>query len=158
MIAGPCGAARSSSLCALLALSACVLAACAPLHSQPPPKPERSRPVAVHTEDFPDISLLPLRGYEMDPAFDQLAMSLAGGTVRRYEISMIQRNPLPDDPPEAVLSRFAIELAPLGWRQEDRAHWVNGRERLFIEAGRSGRLTTVRFHLRPLPEDGASGH
>ncbi len=152
------GAATAASHTLALALAGISLAACAPLHSQPPPKIERSKPVACHTEDFPDIPLFPLTGYEMDPNADQLAMSLAGGTVRRFEITMVQRNAQLDDPPAAVLARYAIELAPWGWRQEDNAHWVKAGERLFIEAGRSGRFTTVRFHLRPLPEDRASGH
>ncbi len=157
MIVRPRGVALAASRIFALALAGLGLAACAPLHSQPPPKVERSRPASCHTEDFPDIPLFPLVGYEMDPNADQLAVSLAGGTVRRFEISMVQRNAQLDDPPAAVLARYAIELAPWGWRQEDAAHWVKGQERLFIEAGRSGRFTTVRFHLRPLPEDRASG-
>jgi hypothetical protein len=124
-----------------------LLAACGETRHEPPPT--RYRPPAYHPEQFPDIPLFPLNGYELDPNHEQLAIALAGGTVRRFEVSMILRAGASDDPPEAVLSRFDAELPAYGWIREGRGQWRKGAERLIIEAGRSGGLTTVRFHLRP---------
>jgi hypothetical protein len=127
--------------------------------TQPDTRASQSRshyhPPACNTEDFPDIPvLLVLSGYEFDPDQDQLAISLAGGTVRRFEISLVRRaREQQDDPPSAVLQRLDTELSGLGWIAETAGTWHEAGERLIIEAGRSGRLTTVRFHLRPAETD-----
>jgi hypothetical protein len=117
-----------------------------------PEAPTRYRPAAFHPEQFPDIPLFPIAGYEFEPGEDQLAVAFAGGTVRRFEVSMIQRAAGRDDPPEAVLARYDSELPPWGWIRTGTGQWRKGTEALVIEAGRSGGLTTVRFHLRPLPQ------
>ena len=127
------------------------LAACG--DSRPAESPSRYRPPAFHPEQFPDIPLFPISGYELDPNVDQLAMTFAGGSVRRFEIAMIQRSENRADPPEAVLSRYDLELPPLGWVRTGAGRWSKGDEQLLIEAGRSGGATTVRFHLRPGQRD-----
>ncbi len=76
-----------------------------PDRRNPPSSPasrEHYHPPACNTEEFPDIPvLLLLTGYVFIPDEDQLAISLAGGTVRRFEISMVRRSKEVDDPPEA---------------------------------------------------------
>lgn len=135
-----------------LALLAGALGGCTPQRSSAHPA-ERYHPAAFHPEDFPDIPLLPLTGYEFDPNAEQLAVSLAGGTVRRFEVTMVRRPNATPDLPEAVLNRFAQDLRPWGWVREEPGRWHKGQERLFIQAGRSERITTVRIHLRPDSED-----
>jgi hypothetical protein len=137
------------SLAPILVIAA-LLAGCG--ETKPPEAPTRYRPAAFHPEQFPDIPLFPVAGYEFEPGEDQLAVAFAGGTVRRFEVAMIQRAGGRDDPPEAVLARYDGELAPLGWVRTGVGHWTKGTEGLVIEAGRSGGLTTVRFHLRPLQQ------
>src|SRR4051812_17483424 len=130
---------------------AIVLAACG--GSRPAEAPTRYRPAAYHPEQFPDIPLFPVAGYELDQNEDQLAVAFAGGSVRRFEVAMIARPGSRDDPPEAVLARYDSELAALGWVRNAPGRWSKGEEQLIIEAGRSGGLTTVRFHLRPAQRD-----
>jgi hypothetical protein len=120
--------------------------------SRPTASEQRARyhPPALDIDEFPDVPvLLVLGGYEFDPNDDQLAISLAGGTVRRLELSLVRRAKEQDDPPAAALQRFDVELAGLGWTATAPGQWLKGAERLIIETGRSGRLTTVRVHLRP---------
>lgn len=113
------------------------------------PEPTRYRPAAYQPEHFPDIPLWPLAGYELDPNEDQLAVAFAGGTVRRFEVTMVARPGTRDDPPDAVLARYDGALAENGWIREAPGRWRKGGERLLIEAGRGGGSTIVRFHLRP---------
>ncbi len=145
--------ATMSVLAAVLALGGCGGEERAPSPSQ------LYHPPAFHPEHFPDIPLFPVAGYQLIPGEDQLAVSLAGGSVRRFEVSMIERQGARPDPGSAVLARYDSELPPLGWERMGelaRGHWRKGPEDLFIEAGRSGGLTTIRFHLRPTPAAPAS--
>ncbi|MBA3709762.1 MAG: hypothetical protein H0W83_13195, partial [Planctomycetes bacterium] len=80
-------------------------------------------------------------------------------TVRRFEVSMRQRDGAQDDPPAAALARYDSELPPCGWTRLGAGHWRKGTEELIIEAGRSGGLTSIRFHLLPCaaaPADAAT--
>ena len=134
---------------ALLGLSGCH-------RDDPPPPRAHYRPPAYHPEDFPDIPLAGMIGYELDPDSTPLALSLAGGEVRRFEVAMIRRPESKDQSPEAILSIYEVELAPAGWILDSPGHWHKGNERLLIEAGRQRGLTTVRFHLRPADADASS--
>jgi len=141
----------------VLGQAVCVLAL-AGCHTSPsgPPR-EHYRPPAYHPEDFPDIPLDRLTGYELDPnVADPLAISLAGGTVRRFELGMIRRPTAKDQDPAVVLGIFASELPAFGWLQDAPGRWHKGGEVLVIDAGRSRGLTTVRFHLRPADADAST--
>jgi hypothetical protein len=134
---------------ALLVAAMVFVAACA--QSRPSPQTQLYHPPAYHPEHFPDIPLFPVAGYVLPPGEDQLAIAFAGGSVRRFEVTMAQKVGAKPDPPEAVLARYATELPPLGWTPAGEGRWRKGGEELVIEAGRSGGLTSIRFHLQPAP-------
>ena len=141
----------------LVLLQAVVALALAGCHTSPSaPQREHYHPPAYHPEDFPDIPLDRLTGYELDPNADPLAISLAGGTVRRFEVAMIRRPTAKDQDPAVVLDIYASELPVFGWIQDAPGHWHKGGELLVIDAGRSRGLTTVRFHLRPVDADAST--
>jgi hypothetical protein len=133
-----------------------------------PPRPTLvHRPTAFYPEQFPDIPL-PL-GFAFMTDEDQLAVSLAGGTVRRYEVSMEQRAGQVERPIPDVLHELEGELAYRGWVRvrADAASqdWVKGNERLLITTGRNDTRTIIRYHLRPqpfgasaVPEAGRASH
>ncbi|MBA2479141.1 MAG: hypothetical protein H0V44_00650 [Planctomycetes bacterium] len=142
---GPAGYAAGAALMIALIIAA----GCA--ESRPSPQAQLYHPPAYHPEHFPDIPLFPLGGYVLTPGADQLAVSLAGGSVRRFEVSMQQRDGAKEDPPAAVLARYDSELTQLGWTSVGPSRWRKQGEDLIIEAGRSGGLTSIRFHLQPAP-------
>ncbi len=109
------------------------------------------RPMAFFPEKFPDIPLP--GGYMLSPGEDQLAVALAGDTVRRFEVSLERR---PSAPPQAQTELFARvkrDLSDHGWQVQsedaDAQHWRKGTEELVVEAGRTGSRTTIRYRLRP---------
>ena len=142
------GASTSSvSSVAKASIALLIMVGCARSHQSP--QTQLYHPPAYHPEQFPDIPMFPLGGYVLTPEEDQLAIAFAGGTVRRFEVSMRQRDGAKDDPPSAVLERYDSEMPPLGWTRLAPGHWRKGTEELVIEAGRSGGLTSIRFHLLP---------
>jgi hypothetical protein len=110
-------------------------------------------PAAVVPEQFSDIPLP--RGYVFSSEADQLAVALAGGTVRRFDISLQQRETADLQPPNQLLLEMERDLTSLGWVAEkgtsDRLTWEKGRERLVLETGRTGGRTIIRLRLRPAP-------
>lgn len=114
----------------------------------PPPGPS-----AVVPEQFSDIPLP--RGYVFSPDVDQLAVALAGGTVRRFDVSLQQRENAEFQAPNQLLLEMERDLTSLGWIAEkgrsDGLSWEKGRERLVLETGRTGGRTTIRLRLRPAP-------
>lgn len=115
----------------------------------PPP----SASAAFTPEQFPDIPLP--RGYVFSPEQDQLAVSLAGGTVRRFEVTMEQRENAEPQAADSLLREMQRDLTALGWllapNREDLLEWWKGQERLVLETGRTGGRTTIRLRLRPAP-------
>ena len=111
-------------------------------------------PPAFHPEDFPDIPLVAVSGYMLDPEVDQLAVSYAGGAVRRFEVTMQTRPGAKDEEPIEVLTRYDTDLPAQGWTrigEIEAGVWRKGSEELRIVATVSDGQTTVAFHLRPLP-------
>ncbi len=134
---------------ALVASAALLLGGC----NDPPPRepPHPARPAAFLPEQFPDIPLPP--GYMLTPDSDQLALAIAGGTVRRFEVSLERRPSLPNQPADTLLSFVKRDLEDRGWQlaSSDPAsqHWHKGMEDLLVETGRTDSRTTIRYRLRP---------
>lgn len=105
-----------------------------------------------HPEQFPDIPL-PRSGYQLDPAFDQLALTTGGGLVRRFEVAMIQRENAPKQTPADLLGWYRRDLAATGWNliesDETSQFWRKDQDELRFETGRSSGRTTIRLRLRP---------
>ncbi len=127
-----------------------LICGCGDEPARKPPRPPRVP--AFYPEQFPDIPL-PRPGYQMQPNDDQLAVALAGGSVRRFEVSMIQRENAAPQKPAELLAEVRRQLASSGWQavSADAANqrWHKGGEDLFIETGRADSRTTIRYHLRP---------
>jgi hypothetical protein len=84
-----------------------------------------------------------------------LAVNLAGGTVRRFDVSMEQRENADPQPIDGLLGEMQRDLSALGWlvapNRKDLLEWWKGQERLVLETGRTGGRTTIRLRLRPAP-------
>ena len=114
-------------------------------------------PRAYHPEHFPDIPLPP--GYQLTPGHDQLAVAMAGGVVRRFDVCMVAKANQPEVMrPAALLGWYAERLPALGWtavqadagEQRYRRSWPEGvGEELTITAAGSLAGPTVEFHLAP---------
>jgi hypothetical protein len=106
---------------------------------------------AFSPEQFGDIPLP--RGYVFSPGQDQLAVTLAGGAVRRFEVTMEQRENAEPQATAQLLSEMDRDLSNTGWKQpdgrNDRLEWHKGQERLVLETGRTAGRTTIRLRLRP---------
>lgn len=128
-----------------------VLAACSESERTTPPPPPSA--AAFSPEQFPDIPLP--RGYVFSPDQDQLAVTLAGGTVRRFEVMLEQRENAEPQPPDSLLREMQRDLTALGWvaapGSSTLLEWSKGQERLVLETGRTGGRTTIRLRLRPPP-------
>jgi hypothetical protein len=133
----------------LLAATLLVLAGC--FGDEPRTIAQPPAATAFAPEQFNDIPLP--RGYMFSPGRDQLAVSLAGGTVRRFEVVMEQRENAAPQPPADLLHEMGRDLRSHGWQAEQgpagNQHWRKGQERLLLETGRSGGRTTIRIRLRP---------
>jgi hypothetical protein len=133
----------------VLAAGALAAAGCG---DTPPTASQLYHPSAFHPEDFPDIPLVAVSGYMLAPGVDQLAVSYAGGTVRRFEVTMQTRPGVKDEDPVEVLTRYDTDLPRTGWTRigalEDGV-WRKDAEELRIEVTDSDDTTTVAFHLRP---------
>lgn len=116
------------------------------------PPPQQSMG-AFSPEQFSDIPLP--RGYVFSPDQDQLAVTLAGGTVRRFEVAMEQRESAEPQLAINLLNEMQRDLTALGWllapNRTDLMEWWKGQERLVLETGRTGTRTTIRLRLRPAP-------
>ncbi len=112
--------------------------------------------VAFSPEKFADIPLP--RGYVFSSGQDQLAVTLAGGAVRRFEVTMEQRETSEPQPPAQLLGEMERDLIARGWKQapnrNDGIEWHKGQERLVLETGRTAGRTTIRLRLRPAPVAG----
>lgn len=110
-----------------------------------------SRPATFLPEQFPDIPLPP--GYMLSPDSDQLAVSLAGGSVRRFEVSLERRPNTSPQTPAALLGYVKRDLMDHDWTltgsDEASQHWHKGNEDLLVETGRTDSRTTIRYRMRP---------
>lgn len=119
------------------------------------PKAAPLRPAGYQPERFPDIPLPP--DYVLVEGSDQLAVVMAEGAVRRFEVSMIRREQSPDERPEDLQATYRRLMPSRGWAAVDERgrlqRWSRtspaGGEVLTIETGRSGGRTTIVFRLRP---------
>jgi hypothetical protein len=116
--------------------------------SAPPPGASAFSP-----DQFPDIPIP--RGYVFSPGQDQLAVTLAGGAVRRFDVVLEQRANAEPQPATNLLAEMQRDLTALGWVQaagrSDLLEWTKGQERLVLETGRTGGRTSIRLRLRPAP-------
>ncbi len=128
-----------------------MLAGCGEAERATPP-PQQSMG-AFSPEQFADIPLP--RGYVFSPDQDQLAVTLAGGTVRRFDVALEQRETSEPQLATSLLSEMQRDLTALGWllapNRTDLLEWWKGQERLVLETGRTGTRTTIRLRLRPAP-------
>lgn len=108
---------------------------------------------AFSPEQFSDIPLP--RGYVFSPGQDQLAVTLAGGAVRRFEVRMEQRETAEPQSSASLLSEMERDLTTRGWTPDpmsgEKLEWQKGKERLVLETGRTGGRSTIRLRLRPAP-------
>jgi hypothetical protein len=132
-----------------VAIAALLLGGC----NDPPPRepPHPPRPTAFLPEQFPDIPLPP--GYMLTPEVDQLAITIAGGAVRRFEVSLERRPTIANQPVDTLLSFVKRDLEDHGWQltgaDPSSQHWHKGMEDLLVETGRTDSRTTIRYRLRP---------
>lgn len=108
---------------------------------------------AFSPEQFADIPIP--RGYVFSPAQDQLAVRLAGGAVRRFDVALEQRENAEPQAVANLLTEMQRDLTAQGWVQaagrSDLLEWTKGQERLVLETGRTGGRTSIRIRLRPPP-------
>jgi len=133
------------ALAITLSLTACGAAKRDPLSA--------GRPVqGYHPERFPDIPLPP--GYALDPERDQLAVVIAEGLVRRYEVFLVQRSDAQSRAGTDLLAWYDRVLSDTGWTPfaaDDRSRTFRKQrsasvgEQLTVRA--YGRMAS--FHLRP---------
>lgn len=114
------------------------------------------RPAAFQTEHFPDVPLWLMSGYQLDPdAGVPLAIAVAGGAVRRLDVSYTTRADVEGESTQQVLDRFAGALPEVGWvtgkrtgdQSERQQLWTREQECLVVAAGKDGRRTNVRLLL-----------
>jgi hypothetical protein len=114
-----------------------------------PPPPQG----AFTPEQFADIPLP--RGYVFSPGQDRLAVTLAGGAVRRFEVWMEQRETAEPQSTASLLAEMERDLMAKGWTpapmSSDKLEWQKDKERLVLETGRTGGRSTIRLRLRPAP-------
>ena len=138
---------------ARLGLGLAVMAVMSSCSDPEPRQAPAKRPAAFQPESFPDLTLFVLAGYGLAIEPEPLAVSYAGGTLRRVEVAFQTRPGGTAEDPEMPLRRFARELPPLGWVAEPTEglsqQWHRGHEHLAIQAGRDGDVTTIRLSLAP---------
>ncbi len=116
--------------------------------------PERSvaaqpmAPPAFAAERFPDIPIPP--GFMPAQGEDQLAVSLGGGQVRAFSVTLESRPGTQPDPVR-ILADLQRDLVSTGWARAPEGLWRKGGEILTIDARRSGDATMLRILLRPAP-------
>ena len=136
------------ALCSLTVLA--LLAGCGDDKRTSAPPPSTG---AFSPEQFPDIPIP--RGYVFSPGQDQLAVTLAGGAVRRFDVVLEQRENAEPQLVANLLAEMQRDLTSQGWVQaaghSDLREWTKGQERLVLETGRTGGRTSIRLRLQPPP-------
>lgn len=114
-----------------------------------------ARPAGFEPERFPDIAL-PRAGYMFSPNEDQLAIAIANGSIRRFEVALVQRENLPAQEPGELLGQVGRDLTARGWTKADEQglRWRKEGEELALETGRTDGRTSIRYRLRPLASAG----
>jgi hypothetical protein len=140
----------------LAVLAGCaVVAGCAIDDGRTDPKALTRRPLAYQPEDFPDLPLERMRGYRLAADQDEpLAVSYAGGGLRRFQVVYISSGDTPETP-QQVLDRLAGGLTERGWvRQppepktpEGQERYAKGDETLTLSAEASHGRTVVAWNL-----------
>lgn len=138
----------------MVGLMACVLAGCGETETRSTASRVPAR--GYHPEQFPDIPLV--ASFALDPSCDQLALAIGGSLVRRFQVSLVQRNASVVQSPAEVLDWYSKILPGLGWTAElvtgqgrsfSRQRSAEIAERLQIVASRSG-VTRVELRLMPM--------
>lgn len=112
-----------------------------------------------HPERFPDIPFPPQ--FALDPERDQLAMSVGGGLVRRFQVALLARAGGQADSPRDVLEWYDRMLPGLGWTPETSSARERERrftrqrspdiaERLVVASGVRNGVTALDLRLEPL--------
>lgn len=148
---------RSYRLFGLLAVILILPLGCDPGGRDASKAPPARVPAAYQPERFPDLPLHLLSGYRFIEGEDQIAVSVAGGAVRRLRLGFISRESVPGEDPRRVLERLANALPADGWTAipVDKSdlgisqRWGKPGEVLLVTAGRDGTTTTVRLLLVP---------
>lgn len=109
-----------------------------------------------HPERFPDLPLPP--GFVLEPDRDQLAVSVGGGLLRRFDVSLVQKPEAKAQTTAQILEWYGTILPGFGWipasttARERSFHRVRSpevAERLRVSAHSSGGVTGVRLRLEP---------
>jgi hypothetical protein len=128
----------------LVSLSGC-------LDDEPRKNPAAPTPAVFVPEQFTDIPLP--KSYMFIAGEDQLAVSLANGSVRRFEVALEQRETASPQSPQALLQEMERNLLSRGWQLLSNdglnQRWLKNQEHLLLETGRSGGRSTIRLRLRP---------
>lgn len=109
-----------------------------------------------HPEQFPDIPLPP--GFVLESNRDQLAVSVGGGLLRRFDVGMVEKPNSKPQTPSEILTWYEQRLPSLGWipdpstgqqRTFHRNHSAEVGEVLRLSADKSGIATRIRLRLEP---------
>ncbi len=128
------------------ACTALLLLSC--MNSGPARRP--APPAAFDPAGFPDIPIAP--GYAPLPQADLLALSIAGGALRRYHGEFALAEVRSQLNGERLLDWYRDRLMRIGWtagpQRATRGEWHNPTgERLTIEAGRADSRAIMRISL-----------
>ncbi len=112
------------------------------------------RPAAYHPEQFPDIPIERLVGYRLTSEDPQVAIAVAGGTLRRLSLVFMTKPGDDGKPPQEELDRLRGGLSPYGWHPmadapRDEARFTKAGELLVIRASTAGNATIIEFRLEP---------
>ena len=112
------------------------------------------KPVAYHPEAFPDIPFGLLVGYRLSADDRQVAVAIAGGSLRRLSLVFITRPGDEAKDPQAEIDRIGGGLRDQGWQQiasesKLEPRWTKGDETLAVTASLESSATIISFQLIP---------
>jgi hypothetical protein len=115
------------------------------------------RPTGYHPDRFPDIRLP--AGYVLRADQDQLAVTYAGGSLRRFDVSLVAKPDNTKATPDEAMAWFDRVLPSAGWKPAGQAaererHWrkptpTGETEELVVETGRYATRAVVHVRLEP---------
>ena len=114
------------------------------------------RPAAYRPDQFPDIPFERLVGYRLTTDDPQVAIAIAGGSLRRLSVVYITRQGDEPKPAQEEIDRITGGLTPYGWHQvsadpgRHESRFTKGRELLVVRASTESSATTIEFRLEPV--------